>query len=147
MVVMWADQSFANVQRSAAHIINEKWATTQKTLWFEGHWGFQYYMQKLGAKALDFRTSEVREGDTVAFPVNNSYPVPLPGDRAHVVGVLEFMPFRPLSTMNRGLGAGFYSDERGPLPFAFGPSPPEVFLLYRVQRDGVLTDALKALKR
>jgi hypothetical protein len=35
--------------------------------------------------------------------------------------------------MSPRLGAGFYSDLYGPLPFAFGPAPPEVYRVYRVE--------------
>ncbi len=100
-------------------------------------------MQKLGAKPLDFNKSPVEDGETVVVPVNNSYVVPLPPNRARFTEVLELMPFRSLSTMQHSLGAGFYSDERGPLPFAFGKVLPEVFLLYTIQRGGTLSEALK----
>jgi hypothetical protein len=37
------------------------------------------------------------------------------------------MPCPWLSTMQKQMGAGFYSDVWGPLPFAFGFVPPEQY--------------------
>ena len=38
-----------------------------------------------------------------------------------------------LSTMNSGVGAGFYADVYGPLPFAAGSIQPEQFVVYEVR--------------
>jgi hypothetical protein len=50
MAVAWADASVADGARSAASEIAGKYAATGKTLWFQGHWGFQYYLGR-GARS------------------------------------------------------------------------------------------------
>jgi hypothetical protein len=40
-------------------------------------------------------------------------------------GMLSTVPF--VTIMNRKIGAGFYSDVWGPLPFALGPAPAEEY--------------------
>jgi hypothetical protein len=46
---------------------------------------------------------------------------------------LPVLPF--LATLDPSLRAGFYLDEWGPLPFAFGRVPPERYVLLEVVRD------------
>jgi len=43
------------------------------------------------------------------------------------------LPF--LATLSPRLGAGFYVDEWGPLPFAFGRVPPERYVLLEIVRE------------
>jgi hypothetical protein len=45
------------------------------------------------------------------------------------------VPLPWLATMNLQVGAGFYADVFGPLPFAFGRVPPERFTVYKVSPD------------
>ena len=40
---------------------------------FEGHWGFQYYMQAYHFQPIDFRDFHVGNGDLVVIPDNSSY--------------------------------------------------------------------------
>jgi hypothetical protein len=102
------------------------------TVWFQGHWGFQHYMEAAGARAQDFKRSELRRGDLVVIPVNNTNLRPPPERSARLVGKKTLMPFPYVATMDQVLGAGFYSDLWGPLPFAVGRSSPEIFLLFVV---------------
>jgi hypothetical protein len=36
-----------------------------------GHWGFQYYLDQAGARALDAKHLRLKSGDTLALPMNN----------------------------------------------------------------------------
>jgi hypothetical protein len=105
-------------------------------VWFLGHWGFQYYMEALGAKNLGFNNiRKLRAGDYVVDTLTvhkNFIPQQV---RSGWETVREFRPtsFVPIRVMNRSLGAGWYSDIWGPLPFALNATAPlEVFTLYRV---------------
>jgi 4-amino-4-deoxy-L-arabinose transferase-like glycosyltransferase len=104
------------------------------TVWFQGHWGFQYYLQELGARPWDVLHPErARAGDRLLVPLNNSplYGVPrglrCSGPRQELFG-----PAPWVTTMNSGVGAGFYSDVFGHLPFYLGAVPDEGYDVYDV---------------
>jgi len=130
--VTWADASLANCQRSAARMIHAEFNDYPRTLWFQGHWGFQYYMESLGGKALDFNNSLLQKGDIIVVPVNNTNIRPLRREICVFAGKRQLMPCRWLGTMQTRLGAGFYADVWGPLPFAVGAVPPEEYLFFLV---------------
>jgi hypothetical protein len=124
------DASFANSAREAARIIHDKTANQSGTLWFAGHWGFQYYMQEFGAQPYDRKTNRSNPGELLVMPENNSNLFEVPGGL--VTEIIE-IPMRTGVTTSRGTsGAGFYSSVWGPLPFAFGPVPPERYSFVRL---------------
>jgi 4-amino-4-deoxy-L-arabinose transferase-like glycosyltransferase len=132
LALAWADARFAAVARTAARTLS---APASGTLWFEGHWGFQHYMEARGARALDWRRSRLAAGDRVAIPVDNANVVALPADAVvhREIRDLPVLPF--LATLNPRVGAGFYAEEWGPLPFAFGRIPPDRYVLLEVVRE------------
>ena len=144
LAVTWADYSLANCQRSAAHIIRAESHEYPFTIWFQGHWGFQYYMERIGAKSLDFNNSMLKQGDIIITPSNNTNLELLRPESVHLVGKRQLMPCRWLGTMQKTLGAGFYSDIWGPLPFAVGAARPEEYLLLLV---GAFDDSAEAIDR
>ena len=134
LAVAWADWRLAGAARTAAARLAPA-GGTRGTLWFEGHWGFQHSMEARGAQALDWRRSRLSRGDRVAIPIDNANVVALPGDAVVHRAVLD-VPVHPfLATMSPPLGAGFYVDDWGPLPFAFGRVPPERYVLLEVVRE------------
>jgi len=123
LCVAWADISLANSARTAA----EKIAPEKRSgrTWFSGHWGFQYYMEARGAKAIDAKRQDFRPGDTVVTPLNAaniflSRPLVDSADQSFELPVCRW-----LTTMRTERGAGFHADLWGPLPFVFGPVPDE----------------------
>jgi hypothetical protein len=82
-----------------------------------------------GAQPWDYVVPGGRPGDWVVVPDNNTkFPVELPR-AVRDVAILR-MPTCPwLSTLNQSVGAGYYSEYWGPLPFAFGAVPPERFFV------------------
>jgi len=132
LLVTWADYSLAECQRTAAREITADLKGYPHTVWFQGHWGFQHYMEAAGARPQDFRRSELKRGELVVVPVNNTNLEPPPESAARVVAKRTLLPFPCLATMDPNLGAGFYSDLWGPLPFAVGRVSPEQYLLYVV---------------
>lgn len=127
----WADTALANSARTAANMIEQKTSNQPGAVWFMGHWGFQYYMESLGARAVVVADSPHCPGDFLATAGNRELFEVRP----------EFVTSRSLiqipinlgiTTVQRELGTGFYSSDLGPLPFAFGPVPPERYELIRL---------------
>jgi hypothetical protein len=124
--VAHADIRLANSARTAAErIAPEK---REKHTWFSGHWGFQYYMEARGAKPIDVRRSaDIHRGDTIVTPMNASNRIKFGARGAYIDESFEVPVCSWLTTMRAECGAGFYSDLWGPLPFVFGPTPPEQY--------------------
>jgi hypothetical protein len=53
---------------------------------------------------------------------------------SRLLTTLEFQPLSFVSTMQGDVCAGFYSDVWGPLPFAFGPIPPERYRIFAITK-------------
>ncbi len=129
--VCWADYTLAGTTRDAANKIYKIFKNRQPaTIWFQGHWGFQYYMEARGAKAQDINNSKSVTGDVIVMPMHNTNLRLMSEDEVFLVSVFEFMPCRWLSTMCPPVGAGFYSGVMQPLPFAFGRVPAEKYGIF-----------------
>jgi hypothetical protein len=129
--VTQADASLANSARRAAVEIALMKTNASSTLWFSGHWGFQFYMEKAGAKCVNFSEANFATNDLMALPSNNANVVPPP---IEAVEVIRTMPARAgawIATHNPLMYAGFYSSEFGPLPYCWGAVPPESYQVVR----------------
>jgi hypothetical protein len=126
LLVALSDFLLAAAVRQCAVQTHERCGHGGHTLWFQGHWGFQYYLAELGGQALDKRHPAFHDGDVLAVPLNNTNldPPAAPRDAFYVNGP------RFLTDMNLYIGAGFYSSADGPLPFVFGHVPPENVAVY-----------------
>jgi hypothetical protein len=113
--------------------VAEKYSRTPGTLWFQGHWGFQYYMQQFGGTPVDFKNSPLKLGDLVAVPSNNTNLLPPDPDKSVLADTFTASGLGWLATMDATSGAGFYSSVWGPLPFAFGRVPPEEARVYQLK--------------
>jgi 4-amino-4-deoxy-L-arabinose transferase-like glycosyltransferase len=136
--VTTADYLVAIASQQAARTIHASYGQGGQRLWFQGHWGFQYYMEAAGASAVDLKQPRLEPGDRVAFPVGevNVYP---PNEDVFVELETLSVPVPGyLTTISDEAGAGFYSSVWGPLPFAFGLSPPEVIAVYAYDPTGEL---------
>jgi hypothetical protein len=134
--VTWADASLANSARAAAQYVRDRVSAPGVNVSFEGHWGFQYYMQGFGFKPVNYRDSLAGNGDLLVIPDNNtnvsvqSIPLRLVASRK----AFAFHMHTGVTTINPYLGAGFYSDAWGPLPYAFGPEhSSDGYTLLRLQ--------------
>jgi 4-amino-4-deoxy-L-arabinose transferase-like glycosyltransferase len=132
LVVAFADYRLAGSARAAVKEIAQRVETLPKgTIWFQGHWGFQYYAQGTGWRPLDTRQSQPQSGDLIVLPVNNTNLHPIPPESVERLFTTQISGPAWVTTMNRTLDAGFYSDQRGPLPFAFGSVPAEKYYILR----------------
>jgi len=101
-------------------------------------------MEERGAKPLYLSRSIVdassaspwalAAGDLIVIPGTNTNYTPIPKDWYTFRKFLYLPSSGWLATMNMMTGAGFYSDEFGALPFAFGHVDPEQFMLLDVRQ-------------
>jgi 4-amino-4-deoxy-L-arabinose transferase-like glycosyltransferase len=126
-MVAQSDFVLATAARQSAVQISQRYTRQGRDLWFQGHWGFQYYMGELGGISQDRKQSKIQPGEFLVVPLDNCNlsPPDAPGDELHFVGP------RFLTTMNINIGAGFYTAQGGPLPFAFGHVPSEDVIVYK----------------
>jgi 4-amino-4-deoxy-L-arabinose transferase-like glycosyltransferase len=126
---VWADASLANTVRSAASEIAKKYGDGGRPLWFQGHWGFQYYMQNEGGKPIDYTRTALEKGARIVIPLNNANLKTMPRETFEFTGNVDQDPVRWLTTMSLGSGAGFYSKTSGPIPFVLGVGSPERYVI------------------
>jgi hypothetical protein len=101
--------------------------------YFQGHWGFQYYMEKAGAKCLELRGSVLRPGDRLVIPDQQANVYKLPNSQDIAVLKQQFsFPVGHFHTMATYLGAGFYASNIGPLPFVFGRTRPQTYNVWEI---------------
>jgi hypothetical protein len=134
LAVTWADLRLAGAGREAARRVAALEESATGPIWFQGHWGFQWYMEQQGARALDLGNVSLPRGAILVLPENNTAVRGLPPEVVGLVDMLE-LPVGWVTTMSPGTGAAYYAARtRGPLPFAFGPAPPERYFVYRLMR-------------
>jgi hypothetical protein len=135
LAVTWADCRLADSARTASSKIRDNYLNREGNIWFSGHWGFQYYMQNLGAKPLDFDRSVLAPGDIFIVPSNNTNTFYPPPQYVRLLQIIEVPSGIWLATMSNAIGAGFYSDVWGPLPFAAGAVPLEQYTILEFSRS------------
>ncbi|MGB8732477.1 MAG: glycosyltransferase family 39 protein [Candidatus Sulfotelmatobacter sp.] len=129
--LMWSDMELANSARTASGLIEHKTRNQHGTVWFTGHWGFQYYMESFGARPVVLDDPPHRPGDFLALSGSTQLFEIRPNLVASRDTIQIPMPLG-ITTVQSDLGAGFYSFDSGPLPFAIGPVPPERYELIRL---------------
>ncbi|MEY2492772.1 MAG: hypothetical protein QOH24_1723 [Verrucomicrobiota bacterium] len=131
LAIAFADYRAANSAREAAHQFEGQFRAEPGTVWFQSHWGFQFYMQQWGARALNMFNSEITSGDVMIVPANNTAVFNIPPEKVYPPEEVNFstMPF--LTTIGIRTGASFYSSVRGPLPWMLGRAPAEMYYVAR----------------
>ena len=132
LLIVRADDKLANTARVAALRFRDQFHAAPATVWFEGHWGFQYYMQQWKAKPVDVENVRVLPGDVLVVPFNNTNLYRLRGVIFDSAEHVDY-PQPWLATMSAKAGAGFYSSVHGPLPWIFTDVPPERYEVQRVR--------------
>lgn len=133
LVVAWVDLRVANLARDVARRLVIQIAPHYHELTFEGHWGFQYYMQQLGFRPMTLKPLVLKSDQGIIVPVENTCRFRFPDSVAATDAEYKFTPSKWLSLQNLRSGAGYYSDAWGPIPFVFGPAPPDTYVVYRVK--------------
>ena len=129
--IAWGDTVFANSGRTMASFICRQAQNQAGRVFFEGHWGFQYYMQLYGARPVESGRFAFHTGDQVVIPGNNCYIIAILPQLVAAQEAWQLDPHGYAGTMT--LGAGFYSSIWGPLPFSFGRVPTEYYLVLQMR--------------
>ena len=124
LFVARSDFQLAVAVRRGAEEAMEKYGQGQGTVWYEGHWGFQYYMEKLGAQAVTYDNFSPATNYVLVVPLHNCC-TSAPTNDIVRREVISFPGPVGLTTWHPAVGAGFYSSYFGMLPFAFGEVPDE----------------------
>jgi 4-amino-4-deoxy-L-arabinose transferase-like glycosyltransferase len=132
LIVAAGDTAMANSARQAAAMAIENTAGHTGTVWFEGHWGFQYYMERAGARPLDMTQPEARTGDLLVIPENNYNVRSISPDLIATQRDFQVQPRGWASTVDTGHRAGFYSSYWGQLPYYLGLPPAEGYVIVQL---------------
>jgi len=132
-LVTRADFCLALAVRQSAQQACVKYGREPGALWYQGHWGFQFYMDAMGALPLDMRHSALKPGDIFVVPENNTSLFPVNSGTATLRETIAVFGPRRLTTWSTPAGAGFFAAAEGPLPFAFGRVPSENVFVYALK--------------
>ena len=134
LVICLADYRLANSARTAVAEIEDRFDESPPSrIWFQGHWGFQFYAQTAGWRPYDLNNPVIRDGDMIILPFNNTNLKQLSQATTERIATIQIATFPFIATMSRSVGAGFYMDFLGPLPFSFGSVPPEKYYVIKVK--------------
>ena len=140
LAVVWGDFWLANANRTAAFYFARDSRAYSGDYYFHGHWGFQYYMDEYGLHHYETEGIELRIGDRIVVPQNNTQTPAF--DRRVARAFVDLRREVPASswvtTMHPYRAAGFYTHFWGPLPYGFGFTPPEIYAVYELGNWGDL---------
>jgi hypothetical protein len=134
VAVLRADAAFADLGRRAAAELVAPQVAQGHRVWFLGHWGFHWYAERAGARTITLTPPYPRPGDLVVSSLNSDkgnhlMPMVLRDFRFAYLGHLEDRtPGGRVMTE----GAGFFSNNSGYLPWAWGTDVLDLFVLWRV---------------
>jgi hypothetical protein len=131
LLAEWSDVRLANSSRLAARELCKRFTTQNRPLWFQGHWGFQYYMEEQGAKPVDYYHSVFSAGDLMVMPLFGTNREMPPATFSRTQG-LAWISCRLLTPWSADAGAGFFSDFAGPLPCALVAAQSDGYDIYEV---------------
>jgi hypothetical protein len=136
VAILRADTAFSELGRRAAVELIAPSIRAGHRVWFSGHWGFHWYAEMAGARALTVSPPYPEVGDYVVLSARSApslkvmqmlerYPA------ATQIGHIESAPVSG-RVMDCELGAGFYSNTCGLLPWYWGGGLLDQFDLWRL---------------
>lgn len=138
LLVGLGDLEFARAGKTFAQTHARRLLAEGETVYFKGHWGFQYYMEEEGAEPADLE-GDVLRGALIVYPLYNAKNEVDTRKWKNVDFQAYPNPYR-VHTTSLDLSAAFYSTAFGFLPFGFGTQHPDYPPLadgFRIDRIGV----------
>ena len=133
VLILRADARFAGMGRRVAETLVAPAVAAGKTVWFNGHWGFQWYAERAGARPLTQTPPHPHWGDLVIASghAEDELMGAMPNKRL----VEAQGDTRPGGrVMSRALDAGFFSNGWGYLPWAWGNDPVDRYEVWSIER-------------
>ncbi|MDD5687781.1 MAG: glycosyltransferase family 39 protein [Elusimicrobia bacterium] len=128
-----SDYMLANSYRDISEYVKTNY--TGKNVYFTGHLGFQYYMEKNGFIAVDSNNRNYRDNSILVSPV-----LPVPQNiNQDVIEKLKFIEDKyvftknPSRTISPQAQAGFHLNMYGLLPYSFSKMPLEKYAIYKIK--------------
>lgn len=132
-LILQADSNFSGLGRRAVDELIVPRVAAGERVWFNANWGFQWYAERAGATILTSNGPRPEPGDLVVTA------------RTTIANIsIETFPRRELLAtvsdsspggriLSSELGAGFYSNGWGYLPWAWGATELDRFELWRIR--------------
>lgn len=123
-----ADQWYASIYRDAPMLLAEKLAGKNGQTWFVGHWGWQWYAQKVGWRQWAPQSEQPQVGDHLIAPLQA-----LGGDlpREVELALVGNYVLRPVNWVEHYASVGLYFNQYD-LPWSYSTDLVEQFAVYRV---------------
>jgi len=96
------------------------------TIWYVGHWGFQYYAERAGMRPVEPGVSQLRAGDWLVVPGEMIHRQALPLEEIPLRKIREFKVDDPVALRTVGC---FYA---GRVPLEFREGPRVTVAIYQV---------------
>jgi hypothetical protein len=132
-LILQADANFAGLGRRAADELIRPNTAAGRNVWFNANWGFQWYAERAGGKILTTTPPRPQAGDFVVSARETITAIPIQSFRQRelVATVTDASPGGRI--VSSELGAGFYSNGWGYLPWAWGSTEIDRFELWRLR--------------
>ena len=137
--LLYADYRQADIYRDFARKI-EKGRYLGRQAYFDGNWGFWFYMDRSGAKRTAVYGNPVETESVFIRPTYSSPKALEQGFLGHLqpVGEERYSSRFPLRVLGKSAQAGFYSQVWGFLPYSFSTDPLDTFCIYRYRQEDLL---------
>jgi len=132
LLILQADARLAAVGRLAAERLVAPWVAAGRTVWYSGSWGFHWYAEAAGARPLGANPDGPRPGDYLVY---SSYRAAAVGEDHYGRLIDNVVDSGPCGrVMDRGAGAGFFTEGYGYLPWSWGTGEVDHYELWRLAR-------------
>lgn len=142
LLVTVSDYMVARSEKVVAEAVVHAVGPNKDRLWFEGYWGYKYYMRELGVREIDACSTLLHHGDLFTMPANQGLEFRIPSPFLRQVYIAEAPLFPLVSTMSVRHSAGFYASFFGRLPYSFGWNPSRQAAVFQLLGDFQLEDRL-----
>lgn len=131
VLATWADFDWSGRVRQTAFDLAGRYEAKGRQVFFQGHWGFQYYMELAGAKCQDVNHIVSGPAVVTVIPLNNSNVFPNAFDGWVLEETHEETAGSGLYLTDATSGAGFYSHLVGLLPMAINTGRPDRYYVVK----------------
>jgi len=132
LLILQADARLAALGREAAARLVAPKVATGKTVWYAGSWGFHWYAESAGARPLGANPDGPQPGDYIVYSSFRSGALGEDHFGRQVDRIVDSGPCGRV--MDASVGAGFYSDGYGYLPWSWGTGEVDQYELWMVAK-------------